>query len=183
MLLLFLPLAYSGEPNQTEPTEFIFMVQCVSLQQSNSTIKDSSWRWRSSRGHEQLLLCLRSGAYVLQRRLRDVYRRHDGIRPRRQESDWHFWNLHWCGWDLRWDFSAVNLQFDTRESSLCDSFFFFWSFLSLVRRGHIWVAEQEQPFWPEPCGSAWSHHSLCGLLLDFPQHREWRSARPRGRNR
>lgn len=42
MLLLFLPLAYSGEPNQTEPTEFIFMVQCVSLQQSNSTIKDSS---------------------------------------------------------------------------------------------------------------------------------------------
>lgn len=41
MLLLFLPLAYSGEPNQTE-VEFIFMVQCVSLQQSNSTIKDSS---------------------------------------------------------------------------------------------------------------------------------------------
>lgn len=184
MLLLFLPLAYSGEPNQTEPTEFIFMVQCVSLQQSNSTIKDSSsLTWvqvedmNSCSCVSGLELTFYSGVYGTcigamtgfgqdAKSLIGISGIFIGVGEILGETP------------QPWTSSL------TPGRGLCVIlFFFFWSFLSLVRRGHIWVAEQEQPFWPEPCGSAWSHHSLCGLLLDFPQHREWRSARPRGRNR
>lgn len=53
-----------------------------------------------------------------------------------------------------------------------------FSLLCLARRGRVWDAEQVQPVWEEPRGAAGTHHSLCRLLPDFPQHRQRRSHSP-----